>query len=79
MNVTYSTTQNGKTYATVTTDKGTAMIRVEKREVMNASARGGAYKTEWLAVARGHKFRADTRKAALEAAVASLRARGFNL
>lgn len=80
MNVTYLKTQyEGREIqsATVTTERGSAIVLVTKVERLNPSARGGAYRTEWQCSARGRKVYADTRKAAVEAGVASLRERGW--
>jgi hypothetical protein len=66
---------DGKTWATVNDSQ---MFRVNKVQILNPSARGGAYKTVWLARTRQTlRVQADTRKAATEGMVTLLRSRGF--
>ena len=60
-------------YVTVTSALGrTFMFRVRKTESLNPSARGGAYRTEWVARARGVKVYGETRKEAIQKAIVSL-------
>ena len=64
-------------FATVTTERGTCMIIVDKSMRPNATARGGAYYDCWAAKSRGMKVTADTRKEAVALMVERLRSNGF--
>ena len=60
-------------WVTVTSALGrTMMFRVRKTESLNAGARGGAYRTEWVARARGVKVYGETRQEAIQKAIVSL-------
>lgn len=68
---------NDKTWAITNAD--TQMFQVNKTQTLNASARGGAYKTVWVARRGGLKVTRDTRKDATEAMIRLLRRNGFTV
>lgn len=57
----------------------TFRVRVAKREVMNPSARGGAYRTEWQATHGDVKGHGDTRDEAVTALVRAYEPHGIVL
>ena len=66
-------------WVTVTSALGrTFMFSVRKTETLNPGARGGAYRTEWEARARGIKVYGETRKEAIQKAIVSLAKRFSN-
>jgi hypothetical protein len=77
----FTKTARRGTYAVdFTTAKGqTFRVKVAKREVMNPSARGGAYRTEWAAKFGDTIGSGDTRTEAVNALVRKFAAKGITL
>lgn len=72
----FTKTRTGDYLVTATTAKGsTWQIKVAKREVMNPSVRGGAYRTEWQAKFGESKGSGDTREQAVRALARSMKTR----
>lgn len=75
----FTKTHSGYTVETTAKSGRTLRIRIRKQESLNPSARGGAYRTEWVAKFGTNKATGDTRQEAVERLLQQLAKEGLVL